>query len=151
MVSKRELQEQIEQMERRNTALKRANEALKRANDAHSLREHSRIQREIAEDQRKRREAEREDKRKRLQELNDGLLRLEDASDWRISRDADGAELRLTVPLSEDVVPIVHGVLTKGSRSTMTLIPSHALPDPFAPTLDQIRRAMGFAAGGAGI
>lgn len=86
-----------------------------RDNRVHREREQARMRRDHAEQQRARQEAEREDKRKRRQELSDGMLRLKDASEWAIVRDERGTVLELTVPLTADVEPIVHGVLTKNS------------------------------------
>ncbi|WP_292698109.1 hypothetical protein [Microbacterium sp. 69-10] len=88
-------------------------EAVGRDNSAYRAREAARFRSDRAAEQRKRQEAEREDKAKRRQELSDGMLRLADASEWAIVSDERGKVLELTVPLSGDVEPIVHGVLSK--------------------------------------
>lgn len=113
MASKAELQRRLEVAEIANGRLTRDVERLRLDNAAHRARETSRMLVQHAEQQRARQEAEREDKRKRRQELADGMLRLADATEWAIVADERGKVLELTVPLSADVEPIVHGVLTK--------------------------------------
>jgi hypothetical protein len=155
MVSKAELIEQLDN-ERKRAALLEYERNSARAdalglqceNAAHRERERIRMRREHTERQRARQDAEREDKRKRRRELADGMLRLADASEWAIVHDERGSVLELTVPLAADVEPIVHGVLTKRPVGSMSFIPRVSLPNPDAPTLDEIRRAMGFSAGG---
>ncbi|WP_417556149.1 hypothetical protein [Microbacterium sp.] len=153
MVSKKDMQldidllnESLKLTRKQHAETQRALEASERDNAAHRERERARMRRDHAEQQRKRQEAEREDKRKRRRELADGMLRLADVSEWVIVADERGQVLELTVTLPADVAPIVHGVLTKPARSA-SFIPGDVIANPAAPTLDEIRRAMGFSAG----
>lgn len=134
MVSKKELQAEIDDLHASLEAEREAHRSthserdrLKIDNDAHRARERARMRSEHGERQRARQEAEREDKRKRRRELSDGMLRMKDASEWAIVHDERGSVLELTVPLTEDVEPIVHGVLTKkadraGIKISSTLV-----------------------------
>lgn len=145
MVSKAELQQKIELAEIANERLvkdleRTAREVriLERDNRAHRERESHRMQVDLYEQEAKRRAAEHEAKRKRHQELSDGMLRMREASEWAIVRDERGTVLELTVPLSADDEPIVHGALPKQYAPTLK---GQSVKHSIADEVSRIRRS----------
>lgn len=130
MVSKKELNEQVEDLRKRAVHAEREARGLQVEVTVHKLRESQRMRRDHEQKQRELRAAEQADKVKRRQELRDGLVRLKEASEWAIVHDERGAVLELTMPLSADEAMIAHRLITKRGEVSEVSV-------PIVPNLDE--------------